>query len=127
MHAECKKATQTSKAADNEREGVLYLNPLNKAITCTQFEIRHLIKIEVSSFFAKLKLGHHDLPHGLHIQIYILQDQQRGHGVEVVQVLHIVPHAKEVLHKAEVGKKSGNNRKQCTVILCFYVQEVVVF
>ena len=31
MHAESKKATQTSKAADNEREGVLYLNPLSKA------------------------------------------------------------------------------------------------
>ena len=54
MHAEGKKATQTSKAADNEREGVLYLNPLSKAITFTQFEIRHLFKIEVSSFFVKL-------------------------------------------------------------------------
>ncbi len=50
MHAEGKKATQTSKAADNEREGVPYLNPLSKAIACTQFEIRHLFKIEASSF-----------------------------------------------------------------------------
>jgi len=30
MHAESKKATQTSKAADNEREGVLYLNSWSK-------------------------------------------------------------------------------------------------
>ena len=59
MNAEGKKATQTSKAADNEREGVLYLNPLSKAITCTQFETRHLFKIEASSFFVKLKLVHH--------------------------------------------------------------------
>jgi hypothetical protein len=72
MHAEGKKATQTSKAADNEREGVLYLNPLSKAITCTQFEIRHLFKIEASSFFVKLKSG---LPHGLYIQVYVPQDQ----------------------------------------------------
>jgi len=50
MHAEGKKATQTSKAADNEREGVLYLNPLSKAIACTQFEIRHLFKIEAHHF-----------------------------------------------------------------------------
>jgi hypothetical protein len=54
MHAEGKKATQTSKAADNEREGVLYLNSLSKAITCTQFEIRHFFKIEASSFFVSL-------------------------------------------------------------------------
>jgi len=53
MHAEGKKATQTSKAADNERKGVLYLNSLSKA-TCTQFEIRHLFKVEGSSFFVKL-------------------------------------------------------------------------
>ncbi len=53
MHAEGKKATQTSKAADNEREGVLNLNPLSKAITCTQFETRHLFKIEASSFFCQ--------------------------------------------------------------------------
>ena len=46
MHAEGKKATQTCKAADNEREGVLYLNTLSKAITCTELEIRHLFKIE---------------------------------------------------------------------------------
>ena len=59
MHAEGKKATQTSKAADNEREGVLYLNPLSEPITFTQFEIRHLFKIEASSFFVKLKLVHH--------------------------------------------------------------------
>jgi len=52
MHAEGKKATQTSKAADNEREGVLYLNPLSKEITCKQLEIRHLFKIEVSSFLS---------------------------------------------------------------------------
>ena len=51
MHAEGKKATQTSKAADNEREGVLYLNPPSEAITCSQFEIRLLFKIEASSFF----------------------------------------------------------------------------
>jgi len=49
MHAEDKKATQTSKAADNEREGVLYLNSLSKAITCT-FEMMHLFKVEASSF-----------------------------------------------------------------------------
>ena len=94
MHAEGKKATQTSKAADNEREGVLYLNPHSKAITCAQFEIRHLFKIEASSFFVKLKLVHHGLPHGLHIKVYVLQDQPRGHGLEVGQVLHVVPHAK---------------------------------
>jgi len=75
MHAEGKKATKTSKAADNEREGVLYLNSLSKAITCMQFDIRHLFKIVASSFFVKLKalvklkLVHHDLPLGLHIQV----------------------------------------------------------
>ncbi len=53
MHAEGKKATKTSKAADNEREWVLYLNPLSKAITCAQFEIRLLFKIEASSIFVK--------------------------------------------------------------------------
>jgi hypothetical protein len=63
MHAEGKKATQTSKAADYEREGVLYLNSLSKAITCTQFEIRHLFKIEASSFFVMLKLVHHEGSH----------------------------------------------------------------
>jgi len=94
MHAEGKKATQTSKAADYEREEVLYLHPLSKAITYTQFEIRHLFKIEASSFFVKLKLVHHGLPHGLHIQVYVLQDQHRGHCLEVGQVLHVVPHAK---------------------------------
>jgi hypothetical protein len=50
MHAEGKKATQTSKAADNERKGVLYLNSLSKAITCSEFEIRHLFKIEAHHF-----------------------------------------------------------------------------
>jgi len=50
MHAEGTKATQTSKAADYEREGVLYLNPLSKAIAFTQFEIRHLFKIEAHHF-----------------------------------------------------------------------------
>jgi hypothetical protein len=73
MHAEGKKATQTSKADDNEREVVLYLNPLSKAIACTQFEIRHLFKIEASLFFVKLKLVHHGLPHGLHIQVSTLR------------------------------------------------------
>jgi len=48
MHAEGKKATQTSKAADNEREGVLYLNSLSEAITCNQFGIKHFFKIEAS-------------------------------------------------------------------------------
>jgi hypothetical protein len=67
MHAEGKKATQTSKAADNEREGVLYLNSLSQAITCIQFEIRHLFKIvliEASSFFV-----HHELVNDLYIQV----------------------------------------------------------
>jgi hypothetical protein len=51
MHAEGKKATKTSKAADNKREGVLYLNYLIKAMTCTQFDIRHLIKLKHVIFF----------------------------------------------------------------------------
>jgi hypothetical protein len=81
-----------------------------------------LFKIEASSFFVKLKLVLPGLPHGLHIQVYILQDQHRGHGLEVGQVFHVVTHAKDVLHmahlqdQAKVGNKSGNNRKQCIQI-----------
>jgi hypothetical protein len=56
MHAEGKKAMHVSKAADNEREQVLYLNYLCKAKTCTQFEIRHLFKIEASSFLSSSSL-----------------------------------------------------------------------
>ncbi len=65
MHAEGKKATPASKAADNETEGCYTSILSGKAITFTQIEIRHLFKIEESSFFVKLKLVHHGLPHGL--------------------------------------------------------------
>jgi len=87
MHAEDKKATQTSKAADNEREGVLYLNPLSEAITCSQFEIRHHFKIEASYF----KLVHLGLPHGL-----IRIDMEDMALKLYRQVLHVVPHGKDV-------------------------------
>jgi hypothetical protein len=50
MHAEGKKATPASKAADNETKGCYTSIILVKAITCTQFEIRHLFKIEALSF-----------------------------------------------------------------------------
>jgi hypothetical protein len=47
--------------------------------------------------------------------MFALRDQHRGHGLEVSQVLHVVPHAKVVLHQVQagLGKKSGQkqNRK----------------
>jgi len=57
MHAEVKKATPASKAADNanERRGAIP-QFLSKAIACTLLEIRHLFKIEASLFFFKFKL-----------------------------------------------------------------------
>jgi hypothetical protein len=67
MHAEGNKATPASKAADNNETEGCYTSILSgKAITCTQIEIKHLFKIEASSFFVNLKLVHHGLPHGLH-------------------------------------------------------------
>jgi len=58
MHAEGKKATPASKAADNEaeRRGTIP-QFFSKAIACTQFEIRHLFKIEVSLFFVIIFLS----------------------------------------------------------------------
>jgi hypothetical protein len=55
MHAEGKKATPASKAADNEtkRRGAIPQFP-SKAITCTQIEIRHLFKIDASSLFVSV-------------------------------------------------------------------------
>jgi hypothetical protein len=49
MHAEGKKVTQTRKTADNEREGVLYLNSRSK-----RHNMYSNFKIEASSFFVKL-------------------------------------------------------------------------
>jgi hypothetical protein len=59
MDAEGKKAMHARQLIMILRERVLYLNSHRKALTCTQFEIRQLFKVEASSFFVKLKHVHH--------------------------------------------------------------------
>ena len=57
-------------------------------------------------------------------RLFVLWNQHRGHGLEVVQVLHIVPYAKDVLHMARViVKKSGQkqSRKQCITMTSLLV------
>ncbi len=44
-------------------------------------------------------------------QVYVLRDEHGGHGLEVKQVLHVVPHAKDVIHKDHIiGMKSGQEK-----------------
>jgi hypothetical protein len=43
----------------------------------------------------------------IYFRSFALPDQHGGHGQEVVLVLHVVPHAKDILEQADLGKK-GN-------------------
>ncbi len=82
------------------RERVLYLNSHRKALTCTQFEIRQLFKVEASSFFVKLKHVHH-------VQ-YLINTEDMAQRLDRFFTLS---HLSRTLTHI-IGKKSGQKRNR---------------